>query len=145
MTIASLLPRINALTPSSQRLWGSMSTGQMITHCTDQVQIVLGEKPADQFGNSFTRWLAKWVALNAPMRMPKNLKTVPELDPNKSLMTQPSDFAKDRENLLAALSRLQGLPEGQPISHPVFGSMNKAQAIKLTHSHLDHHMRQFGL
>ncbi len=145
MAISSILPRINALTPDSQRLWGYMSVGQMITHCTDQVQIVLGEKPAQPLGNSFARWLAKWFILNVPMRMPKNIKTVPELDPNKPLMTQPGNFANDRENLLAALTRLSNLPEKQPIVHPVFGSMTKAEAIKLTNIHLDHHMRQFGV
>ena len=145
MTIASLLPRINALTPDSQRLWGSMSTGQMLTHCTDQLQIVLGEKPVDKLGNAMTRWLAKWVALNLPMRMPKNIKTIPELDPNKQLVTQPGDFANDRKNLLSALSRLQNVPESQPINHPIFGSLSKAEAIKLSCIHLDHHMRQFGV
>jgi hypothetical protein len=144
--IQSAFPaRINALTPDARRQWGSMSVGQMLTHCTDQLQIVLGEKPARSVGNSFSRWLTKWVVLGTVRDMPKNLRTVPELDPNKELMTQPGDFAKDRENLLAALARLYNLPDNQPISHPVFGTMSKSQAIKLSHIHLDHHMRQFGV
>ncbi len=117
----------------------------MLTHCTDQVQIVLGEKPANKFSNALFRKLAKWMFLNVPMRMPRNLMTAPELDPNGPLMTQPSDFKKDHANLLAALHRLNNVPESQPITHPVFGAMSKAEAMKLTQIHLDHHLRQFGV
>ncbi|NID13110.1 DUF1569 domain-containing protein [Fibrivirga algicola] len=144
-SLSTIQGRIDALTPTSQRQWGSMSIGQMLTHCTDQIQIILGEKPARPFGNRITRGLAKWVALNVPMRLPRNMKTVPELDPNGGLMTQPGEFSDDHDILLAALTRLHNLPEGQAVTHPVFGKMSKAQAIYLTHLHLDHHLRQFGV
>lgn len=145
MDVAPLLNRINALSPDSQRLWGRMSVGQMLTHCTDQVRIVLSEKPARPFGVAPFRWLAKWMFLKVPMRMPKNLMTAPELDPNGPLMTQPSDFKSDHANLIAALHRLNNVPESQPIAHPVFGTMTKVEAMKLTQIHLDHHLRQFGV
>lgn len=145
MPFNPLIERINALTPNSQPQWGQMNVGQMLTHCTDQVKIVLGENPAKKIGNAALRWLVKWVTLNVPLPMPKNLKTIPELDPAKALMTQPTNFEQDRLNLLAALNRLSNVPDNQPVSHPLFGTMPKADAIKLSQIHLDHHMRQFGV
>ena len=144
-TLSPLSTRFNALTPDSQRQWGSMSAGQMITHCTNQLQIVLGEKQAKPVGNSLSQWLMKWFVLNVPLQFPKNMRTIAELDPNKALMTQPVDFAQDRETLLTAIVRMENLPQNQRLTHPVFGSITKAEAIKLTHVHLDHHLRQFGL
>ena len=143
--IPDLLARLTRLTPDSQRLWGSMSVGQMITHCTDQLQIMLGQKPARQRGSAFSRRLSKWIALNVPVRMPKNMKTIAELDPNRSLMTQPTGFANDRAVLTDVIAYLEKVTDSQHFAHPVFGQMNKAEAIKLTHIHLDHHLRQFGV
>jgi Protein of unknown function (DUF1569) len=122
-----------------------MGVGQMMTHCTDQLQIVLGEKHAKPVGNSVLQWLMKWFGLNVPLQLPKNMRTIAELDPNKSLMTQPVDFAKDRNALLSAIARMENLPHNQRLAHPVFGSLTKEEAIKLTHIHLDHHLRQFGV
>ena len=116
----------------------------MMTHCTDQLQIVLGEKQAKPVGNSLSQWLMKWVGLNVPVQFPKNMRTIAELDPNKPLMTQPVDFANDRTALLVAIARMDNLPPHQRLGHPVFGSLTKEEAIKLTHIHLDHHLRQFG-
>ncbi|MBO0933492.1 DUF1569 domain-containing protein [Fibrella aquatilis] len=144
-TSATITARIENLTPASQRLWGRMSVGQMLTHCADQLQIVMGEKAAAQQGNAVTRWLMKGLALYAPMPFPKNLRTIAELDPDKPLMTQPVDFVQDRAMLLALVTRLHQLPDSQLLAHPVFGSLTKAQAVKLTHIHLDHHLRQFGV
>ncbi|MEZ0484789.1 DUF1569 domain-containing protein [Fibrella aquatica] len=145
MTLVTLQPRINALTPTSNRLWGKMSAGQMLTHCTDQIRIVLGEKPAKSTGFAATRWLTKWFVLLMPLPLPKNIKTFPELDPSLSIMTKPGDFTLDRENLLAALSKLITAPDDLKATHPVFGTMTKSQALKLTAIHLDHHLRQFGV
>ena len=134
--LSLLLPRFNALTRDSQRQWGSMSVGQMMTHCTDQLQIVLGEKQARPVGNSLSQWLMKWVALNVPLPFPKNMRTITALDTNKTLMTQPVDFAKDRETFLTTLSRLETLSQNQELSHPGFGSLTKAEARQHTTVHL---------
>jgi hypothetical protein len=140
-----ILARFQRVSPDSQRQWGTMSVGQMLTHCTDQVRIVLGEKSSKQRGNTFSRWLTKWFALNVPMQMPKNMRTIAELDANKPLMTQPTgEFARDRAELVDAIDRLSNVPDGQRTAHPVFGSLTKAEAINLTRIHLDHHLRQFG-
>ena len=140
-----MLDRIIKITPNNTRLWGSMSVGQMLTHCTDQIRICLGELPCRSRGNKFSQGVARWVALNVPLPMPKNLKTVAELDPNKKYMTQPVDFQQDFDALLKSYQRMLNQPETVQFEHPVFGQMTKSQAIKLTNIHLDHHLRQFGV
>lgn len=144
MTLADITARLQTLTPDSQRQWGSMRIEQMMTHCTDQLRIVLGEKPTRLRGNSLSRWLTKWVALHLPVRMPKNMRTIAELDPNRALMTRPGEFHRDHATLLTALNRLGNVPDHHRFAHPVFGSLTKAEAIKLSCIHLDHHLRQFG-
>ncbi|RYF77424.1 MAG: DinB family protein [Cytophagaceae bacterium] len=144
MDTISLQPRINALTPTSKRVWGTMTVGQMLAHCTDQVRIVLNEKSAKNTGTAVTRWLTKWFVMLVPLPLPRNIKTFPELDPSLSFMTKPGDFDVDRANLLAALSRLSNAPENHRTAHPIFGTMSKSEAIKLTQIHLDHHLRQFS-
>ena len=139
-----IVARLAGLTPQSNGLWGSMNVGQMLTHCTDQIRICLGELPCRPRGNKLTQGVARWVALNVPLPMPKNLKTVAELDPNKKYMTQPTDFGRDLGTLLDSYKKMLGLPEFQGCEHPVFGKMTKSQAVKLTNIHLDHHLRQFG-
>ena len=145
MQYDNIQTRIKKLTLDSSRLWGSMSVGQMLTHCTDQIRICLGELPCRSRGNKFSQGVVRWVALNVPLPMPKNLKTVAELDPNKKYMTQPVDFQQDFDALLAAYDRMLNLPESSRFEHPVFGVLSKKNVIKLTDIHLDHHLRQFGV
>ena len=140
-----MLDRIIKITPNNTRLWGSMSVGQMLTHCTDQIRICLGELPCRSRGSKFSQGVARWVALNVPLPMPKNLKTVAELDPNKKYMTQPTEFKKDYDALLVAYDKMLNLPESSRFEHPVFGVLSKKNVIKLTDIHLDHHFRQFGV
>src|SRR3954470_6853811 len=40
---AEILRRIDGLTPRSARLWGRMTVGQMVAHCSDQLRLSLGD------------------------------------------------------------------------------------------------------
>ncbi|MFN4147581.1 MAG: DUF1569 domain-containing protein [Runella sp.] len=145
MTHYQIEARLARLSPQSQRQWGSMSVHQMLTHCTDQIRICLGELPSKPRGNWLTRKIAGWIAVNFPLQMPKNMKTIAELDPNKKYMTQPTDFKQDFDALLAAYHKMLHLPESHHFQHPVFGKLSKKEVIKLTNIHLDHHLKQFGI
>ncbi|MCU0341331.1 MAG: DUF1569 domain-containing protein [Spirosomaceae bacterium] len=144
MATSDVLNRLSQLTPDSQRLWGSMSVNQMLTHVTDQIRICLGELPSKPRGSWLTRKIVGWIAVNIPLQMPKNMKTIAELDPNKKYMTQPTDFQEDFDTLIALYNKMLKLPETHHFEHPVFGKLSKKEVIKLTDIHLDHHLRQFG-
>ena len=145
MTSDSLLARLHRLRPDSERQWGNMSAHQVLPHLTDQIRICLGELPAKPRGNRLTRRLAALIALYLPIPMPKNMKTIAELDPKRSYMTPPTDFQRDFDALLAAYTRMLQLPETHHFEHPVFGKLSKKEVIHLTHLHLDHHLKQFSI
>ncbi len=140
-----ILGRIARLTHESKGLWGKMNVNQMVCHCADQVRICIGTKPARQKGNFLTRTLIKFAALNLPIAMPKNMRTIYELDPGKAGMTQPSGFREDRDELVGLIGHFFSLPGGQRFSHPVFGGLSKRELGKLTYLHLNHHLQQFGV
>ena len=121
-----------------------MSAGQVLAHLADQLRICLGEKPAFMRGNALARWLTKQYALLLTS-MPKNMKTIKELDPDRGAMTPPENFEADRRKLLDLLYRYDALPADASLSHPAFGKLNKYELGQLSYVHLDHHLKQFGL
>ena len=143
--IQEVVGRINQLTEQSQRQWGSMSVNLMITHCADQIKICLEEKPAKMFGNKITQAISRFLFFKVGMKFPKNARTLPELDPNKNLMTKPDLFAKDRQELIALVEKFFDLPKSRMFSHPLLGKATKDEIGKLIYLHLDHHLRQFGV
>ena len=140
-----ILDRFSRLTHESRGLWGKMDVNQMVCHCADQVRICLGTKPARKKGNFLTRTVIKFVALNFPISMPKNMRTIYELDPGKAGMTRPAGFQEDRHQLTGLIGHFFSLPGSQRFSHPVFGGLSKQELGKLTYLHLDHHLQQFGV
>ncbi len=143
--IQEVVGRINQLTEQSQRQWGSMSANQMVTHCADQIKICVEEKPAKPFGNKITQALSRFLLFRMGMKFPQNSRTLPELDPNKSLMTKPGIFAADRQQLVALVEKFFDLPKNKTFSHPLLGKATKDEIGKLIYLHLDHHLRQFGV
>lgn len=139
-----LLARIDRLTESSRRQWGTMSIEQMLTHCAEQIRICLGEKPCAPMGNAFTAAVARFVLFNFPLPNLKSVRTAPELDPGLDKMTRPTDFAADRRALVELVGRLAALPSDTTFNHPIFGKLDLDQMGKLAHYHIDHHLKQFG-
>lgn len=138
-----LLRRINALTPASQRQWGTMTVGQMLAHCADQVRVTSGQKPISTQMPGFLKKLVKWLMIDLMPRFPRNMGTLKELDANKD-MTPPTTFEADRQTLLALIEPAR-YPEGQTFDHPAFGRLTRDDFGRATWKHLDHHLRQFGV
>ncbi|HSK12921.1 MAG TPA: DUF1569 domain-containing protein [Phnomibacter sp.] len=143
ITYAETVQRLQQLTESTQRKWGTMTGAQMLRHCRAQIDLVL--HPADtvkvyptMMRFSPVRWLVVY-----PVPWPKGSKTAPELDVNKKLMDV-EDFATEKAELLQALGELYQKTHVDAI-HPLFGKMGKQQWGRVVWKHLDHHLRQFGL
>ncbi len=139
-----LLARLDRLTESSRRQWGTMSIEQMLTHCAEQIRICLGEKSCAPMGNALTAAVARFVLFNFPLPNLRNLRTAPELDPALDKMTKPTTFPADRRALVELIERLAALPADTVFNHPIFGKLNVDQMGKLAHYHIDHHLKQFG-
>ena len=141
----NILERLRNVRPDSKRLWGRMTSHQMICHLSDSFRSRLGEKEISPAGNIFTRTAVKWIALYAPMRWPPGAKTRPEVDQEIG-GTPPGDFERDRQQLVELIERFTASPKNAEFRpHPIFGDMSEFEWMRWGYLHCDHHLRQFGL
>jgi hypothetical protein len=59
--------RIRAITPTSERQWGQMTSHEMLCHLADSYQVVMGERAGDVRITFFARTVATFLALETPM------------------------------------------------------------------------------
>jgi hypothetical protein len=139
-----IIHRLNAVQPTSQRRWGSMSAHNMICHLSDGFRLYMGERPAKPAPTPLPRMLTKWLALWSPFPWPHGFKTAPELD-QQGGGTRPVEFATDMQELRGLVERFTQQPRDfvwKP--HPHFGAMSEREWNRLAYLHADHHLRQFG-
>ena len=136
--------RIADLKRDDLPLWGKMNVGEMLCHTADQVKMALGEIRPQINTTFWGRTLVKRLILMG-MKAPKGkVETVPEVNPHK-LGSKPVNFESDRDYLLRKIEDFIAAPEPkEPIVHPFFGKLTKAQWGKVVYGHLDHHLSQFG-
>lgn len=140
--IEELVRRLEGLTPSTPRRWGTLSPHEMLCHLADATDSVLGG-PGRAAARSWP-W-RRWLALYTPIPWPHGLRTPAHVDPRKG-GSRPALFAQDRERVLAGLRALAAAPEtALPASHGHFGAMRAQDWRRWAYRHTDHHLRQFGL
>jgi len=139
--------RLARLRPDAPRRWGRMTAPQMVCHLTDAFRNLLGERstaggpPSGRLRGT----LLKWVALYAPVRWLRGLRTRPEVDQELG-GTPPGEFARDVEALRAACDRfLAARAAVARRPHFLFGALSEAEWARWAYLHMDHHLRQFGL
>lgn len=134
--------RIKKLNKDSTKQWGVMSLEQMLAHCTVQLQMALGEKPATIQGPSIMRSkLGRWILLSK-LPWPRGSLTPKEMNMVKQEVLASEIEAKKGE-LLDYLERAKR--EEQLRAHPFFGNLSRQEWSRLIYKHLDHHLRQFGV
>lgn len=145
-TLTRLLARLEQLTPTSERRWGTMTAAEVLCHLGDAGDSVLGRRVAPGTPPSGKKKsLLKWIALSSPFAWPKGVKTRPGVDP-KLEGTRPEDFAADRARVVSGLRALAQANEGELVPfHFMFGPMSSRDWQRWAFRHVDHHLRQFGL
>lgn len=138
-----VLARVQRITPDAQRLWGTMTVGEMVCHLTDSFRGPLKEKDLGRIDTIFSRTVMQFIGLWVPMPWPKGLRTMPEMNPKKK-GTRPTEFERDRAELVAVTHRFIAASP-VPGAHPLFGEMTRNAWNRWGWLHLDHHLRQFGL
>jgi hypothetical protein len=139
----ALISRLFRLMPDAQPRWGSMTVGQMLVHCADQLRVSTGAK----------RLTSRWVPdLLKPLLKKRfvtkfkgfepGMRTLRELDSRRG-MTPPVSFATDHATLIGLLLPARYNPRG--IEHPLFGHLSAQEFGEITWQHLNHHLRQFGV
>jgi hypothetical protein len=143
--VNELTARVGRVRPDTPRLWGKMTSGQMICHVTDSFLGIMGEKPME-VPPGFTLWpVLKYVALYSPMQWPKGVATRPEFDQAAGAGTPPAHFESDVRRLLDTMERFARKPRDfQFRPHPMFKVMSEGQWMRWGYLHMDHHLRQFG-
>ncbi|MGI4874014.1 MAG: DUF1569 domain-containing protein [Janthinobacterium lividum] len=139
----ALISRLFQLMPDTKRRWGTMTPGQMLVHCADQLRVSRGEKRVTSVRvPGLFRPLLKWYFVTRVKEFKRGMKTLPELDARLG-MTPPVSFATDHATLLSLLAPAR-YPAGG-LHHPLFGYLSAQEFGEITWKHLDHHLRQFGV
>ena len=143
--LRSLTTRLESVTMSSERRWGTMTSHEMLCHLGDSAAMVLRTRPRTQPVKARKRTLVKWFLLWSPLPWPRGVPTNPYLNPRCD-GTRPSDFAKDRARAIAGLKAIAAAdPATLEPAHGIFGTMSRADWQRWAYRHTDHHLRQFGL
>ena len=139
---AALISRLFTLMPDTPRRWGTMTAGQMLVHCADQLRVSRGEKAVTSIRIPFfLKPLLKRFFVTRFQQFKRNMRTLPELDA-KRRMTPPVSFATDHATLIRLLNPTSYPASG--VEHPLFGHLSAQEFGEITWKHLDHHLRQFG-
>jgi hypothetical protein len=139
---AEIQERLNRLSPSSMRQWGTMDAAQAMAHCSNAMENAIGDaRPPRMFIGRLIGPMVKKMAIANDEPLKKNSPTSPELR------------VADKRQLDIEKQRLSGLIEkfvaagpGGCTDHPhsFFGRMTADEWGVLMYKHVDHHLRQFG-
>jgi hypothetical protein len=140
---ASVVARIEALTPQSERQWGTMTVGAMMCHLYDAYRLAIGEKTAQPIKTPIPRRVMKFMALRSNAQWPKGLPT-PEEVKQGSGGTPEDNFDTDKQRLLLILDRFCAYATLEQVPHAFFGKMSREDWMRWGYLHADHHLRQFG-
>ncbi len=142
-TKEEIISRVNKLTPQTQHEWGKMNVNQMLYHTAAGLQIAYGEIKTAPRGNWMMKQLMRYIILKTDIPTPKEkAETFPEIN-TVSLGINPPDFEAERKKL-AELVRTFPAKELHPTSS-LLGKMTKENWARLQYTHLDHHLKQFGV
>jgi hypothetical protein len=137
---AEIVSRLQSLSASSTRKWGSLDVTGMLQHLNLSARMTLGELPvASSNKRVFQTFPLKHLALYV-LPFPKGAPTAAELKPGDA-----SSFEAERAALLEMLERIGNGPiEGMGPAHPLFGPMTWREWGVVTYKHANHHLKQFG-
>jgi hypothetical protein len=137
--------RLAKITPDSKRLWGTMTSQEMLCHLADSCECAFGRGASTPTGNAFKQSMFKFIALRLPMKWPQGIKTRLAFDPRRE-GTKSTQFEADKERtfrLIKELAQVQHI--SSEVQHPIFGSLSTPEWKRWGYLHADHHLRQFSL
>jgi Protein of unknown function (DUF1569) len=138
LTRDELIERINTLDENSTPQWGKMNVYQMLKHCTQWEEMILGKRKYKQsfvgklFGKSALKGMLKD---ESPLK--RNMPTVPEFK-----IKENGDAVAERNKWITLIEEHAHVSNSGFV-HP-FGKMTKEQVGLFAYKHTDHHLRQFN-
>jgi hypothetical protein len=140
--VNEIIERINKLTPETQPLWGKMSVGQMLAHCSVAYEFVYTNKhpkPSFFMGLILKMFVKKIVTGTKEYK--KNSQTAPAF-----VITDKKDFDFEKQQLIDYINQTLELGKAHfdgKVSLS-FGKMNGQEWNNMFYNHLNHHLAQFG-
>lgn len=135
--------RIQGLSETNNRRWGTMNLAQMLAHCSLQLELALGKSAQEgvegpgvmrtRIGRYLSLYVFPWMrGLPTPAKMntAKNKLSNLNLEEQRLRLLELLDELKDTKNSLNP--------------HPFFGPLNRQDWGRLIWKHLDYHLRQFS-
>lgn len=137
---AEITRRMQSLSVSSTKQWGSMDVAGMLRHLRLSALMAVGELSVPSANKrAFQMFPLKHLILYV-LPFPKGAPTAPELKPDVA-----TSFEEERTALMELLERIgTGLREGVGPAHPLFGPLSWREWGVATYKHCDHHLKQFG-
>lgn len=142
-TITHLEERLAKLRPETKPLWGKMNSAQMLAHCAVVMHSATDEAaPRKQMFIAKIFMLFMKNAFTNDKPWDKNSPTSPDFK-----MSDEKDFAKEKERLLALISKFHKGGPSKVTKHPsVFWGHRPPEEWAIgMYKHLDHHFQQFGI
>jgi hypothetical protein len=137
---AEIIRRLNSLSVSSARRWGSLDVAGMLQHLRRSAQMTLGELQVSSKSKRALQMFPLKHLILYVIPFPKGAPTAPELKPVNAV-----SFEEERSALLGMLERIGSGPrEGTGPAHPLFGPLSWQEWGVATYKHADHHLKQFG-
>lgn len=137
---AEIVRRLQSLSVSSTKRWGSMDVVSMLQHLRLSARMTVGELSVLSANKrAFQKFPLKHLLLYV-LPFPKGAPTANELKP-----VDAATFDEERAALLELIERIgTGPREGAGPDHPLFGPMSWREWGVVTYKHADHHLKQFG-
>lgn len=141
-THAAMLARLDTLTPTTPRVWGSMSPAQMLAHVNVSYEYTFGER------TDTPPWIMRALLkiflrplLVGDKAYAKNTRTAPSM-----VMKESKDFDVEMKRLKTYMQRIydEGEAAWDGRKQVTLGVLTSKEWSTLYWKHLDHHLRQFG-
>lgn len=137
---AEIIRRMQSLSSSSTRRWGSMHVADMLQHLRLSASMALGDLPVPSANKRIFQIFPFKHLILYVFPFPKGAPTANELKP-----TAGESFERERAALLKLLERIgTGPRDGAGPAHPLFGTLTRREWGVLNYKHADHHLKQFG-
>jgi len=138
---AAIHERVSRLRPDARPAWGRMTAPEVVKHLSRALQGGLGEIPVGPPRGPLARAPLNWLVVHL-LPWPKGKAD----SPVEFLGAEPTSWEADLAELRELIDRTAAKgPDGVWPPSPVFGAISGTSFGVLTHRHLDHHLRQFGV
>lgn len=141
--VASIIERINQLTPDTERQWGTMTPAQMLAHVSVAYEMVYTDKHPK--ANFLVRFMLKLFVKNTVV----GEKPYKRNNPTASafVIKDDRDFEVEKKRLIGFIRQTQelGASHFDGKENLNFGKLSVKEWNILFFKHLDHHLQQFGI